>query len=528
MNASDDTRSPLARMAAAVMVCNPFLLLSPMCLLYGIYRAVIAPNLFETETGNTVFNFVALAFYVLLVCVTSTLLARKRIMPDTMMLLLIHALLFVAPFILIAHGVFLDGPVAASLGAGGIGCGMAQLFVLRKRLAESFVSPQLIVGGALVLVSNFALPMLFRHGLEKNNELWGATGNYAWNLLLPLLVAWLNVLPKRAECGALWSRTWFGFITFLLWLGGTAVQLWTVAYVDDRAVHGYQFAVAAWVLAWTALRRAEDLPALCAVWVRKLAPGAVFLIPTAGAMSGLDLNIACALFALNLPLLLLRIGQLPVLALAGLSLAAAICCLPVHWIQLLAPHADRGLFTVMTIGALVIGCLAYLKDPRAGFMGAIAVGIGVAGYTELSATFALNAAILFLFLHQLRWPEIRRDESILLCLAAGIWLAQTLEREMAGSIDARVACFVATIVATICLRNASRGLTTSLIPPICSIVALLIHPTHRLALNVANAPSGALAIGLGFLLLAAGAWHALKRSDKEQHATLERGGPGPA
>src|SRR5436305_13725164 len=101
---SQNSLSLPARMAASVMVCNPLLLLSPLCLLYGIYRAVVAPNLFATDTENTIFNFIALACYVLMVCVTSTLLARKRIVPDTVMLLILNGLLFVAPFILIAHG----------------------------------------------------------------------------------------------------------------------------------------------------------------------------------------------------------------------------------------------------------------------------------------------------------------------------------------------------------------------------------------------------------------------------------------
>src|SRR5438046_1238982 len=82
------------RILSALTLCNPLLLLSPMCLLYGIYRAVTAPNLFAGDSANTIFNFIALSIYVLMVCVTSTLLARKRIIPDTTMLLLLHALLF--------------------------------------------------------------------------------------------------------------------------------------------------------------------------------------------------------------------------------------------------------------------------------------------------------------------------------------------------------------------------------------------------------------------------------------------------
>src|SRR5688572_25748415 len=115
MNASEQSRPLPSRLLATVMVCNPLLLLSPLCLLYGIYRAVVAPNLFANDTDNTIFNFFALTTYVLMVCVTSTLLARRRIAPDTVMLLLVNGLLFVSPFILIAHGVFLEGHLAVAL-----------------------------------------------------------------------------------------------------------------------------------------------------------------------------------------------------------------------------------------------------------------------------------------------------------------------------------------------------------------------------------------------------------------------------
>src|ERR1043165_7749920 len=151
MNAPEESRPLPVRIAAAVMVCNPLLLLSPLCLLYGIYRAVVAPNLFATDTGNTIFNFVALALYTLMVCVTSTLLARKRIIPDTVMLLLLNGILFVSPFILIAHGVFLDGHVAMALGILGIAMAKGQLEFLKRRLPDSFVTPQFTIGGALVL-----------------------------------------------------------------------------------------------------------------------------------------------------------------------------------------------------------------------------------------------------------------------------------------------------------------------------------------------------------------------------------------
>jgi len=75
----------------------------------------------------------------------------------------------------------------------------------------------------------------------------------------------------------------------------------------------------------------------------------------------------------------------------------------------------------------------------------------------------------------------------------------------------RIACFVATIITTITLRNAALSLPTSLIPPICSILVLCIHPIHWTTKSVATAPAGVLPILAGFILLAIGAWHSLRK-----------------
>ncbi|HEY6228477.1 MAG TPA: hypothetical protein VI282_15265 [Verrucomicrobiae bacterium] len=515
MNTPEESRPLHVRLAAAVMVCNPLLLLSPMCLLYGIYRAVIAPNLFATDAGNTIFNFIALALYVLMVCVISTLLARRKILPDTIMLLLLNGLLFVAPFILIAHGVFLEGHLAIALGILGIAMSKGQLEILRRRLPDSFMSPQLMIGAALVLAVNFAAPVVFRHGLENDNEAWGRTSDYAWYLVLPLLVAWLNALPDRTKFESLWARPWFPTVIYGLWLIGTCVELWTVAYVDDRKLHSYQFAVALWVLAWAAFRRANIFAPICAERVQKFAPTLAILIPGLGALAGLDLRIAGLLYLLNLPLLGLVLGRLPVLAFGGISLIGALCCMPDSWIAQLSPLLTRGDFIAVIFASVTVGAIGMIRDARTGLIAALGVAI-FSGMCGLSGAASINAAVLFLFVHHLRWNKIGRDEHLLLGIAGVIWIAQTVSLEVQSSVDARFACFVATIVATICLRNASLGRPTSLVPPISSIIVLCLHPIHWSATRVTAAPSGLLAILIGFALLAAGAWDSMRRWKRQR------------
>lgn len=511
MNASPESRPLHTRIVSAVMVCNPLLLLSPVCLLYGIYRAVVAPNLFATDDGNTIFNFLALAIYVLMVCVTSTLLARKRIVPDTVMLLLLNALLFVSPFILIAHGIFLEGHLAVALGILGIAMGKGQLEVLRRRLPKNFVTPQLSIGAALVLAVNFAVPLIFRRGLENDNEAWGLTSAYAWYLVFPLLVAWLNFIPIRETSATIWARPWFAPLIYLLWVAGTSIQLWTVAYVDDRHLRAHQFAVAVWVLAWTAFRRAQMFAPVWAARIQTIAPVIAILIPGIGALLGLDLRIAALLYVLNLPILAVAHRNLPAVALGGISLLGAVCCMPSNWIGELSPVLTRGSFIALVIAAVVVGAIGTFRDARAGLPAAIGVGI-LAAACGVSMTLAFNGAIFFLFLHQLRWKTIGVNEHVLLAIAAVMWIAHTFGLEMRNSTDARAATFVATIVVTLCLRNASLGLPTSLVPAFSSIFILLLHPMHWSTKTVATAPSGVLAIAVGFALLAAGAWDSGRRN----------------
>jgi hypothetical protein len=515
MNTPEQTRPLPSRVLASIIVCHPLLLLSPMCLLYGIYRAVVAPTLFATDSRNTIFNFIALALYVLMVCATSTLLARKRIIPDAVMLLLLNALLFVAPFILIAHGVFLEGELALALGIMGLSMGMGQLEILKRRLPETFISKQLFAGGAMILLANLSAPIIFRHGLENDNEAWGSVSGYAWNLILPLLVAWLNFLPTQNKSETIWARSWFAPLLYLLWLAGTSIQLWTLAYVDDRHLHGFQFTVALWVLTWTIFRRANLFSPALAPRIERIAIIFALALPALGASDGLDFRIAALLYTLNVPLLALAFGRLPVFALAGVSIVGALACMPVEWMQVLSPSFGRPEFIALIFFAVTLGAFAAMRDARAGLTAAIAVGIG-AGMAGYSSAIALNAAILFLFLHQLRWPAIKRDENGALAVIGAAWLWHTLALELTNQPDARIACFTATIVATICLRQASREMPTSLVPPICSIAVLCAHPAHWSIKTVGSAPSGILGIILGFALLAAGAWDSHRRSRQAQ------------
>jgi hypothetical protein len=514
MNTPEESRSLPARIASAVMVCNPLLLLSPICLLYGIYRAVVAPNLFATDTDNTIFNFVALAVYVLMVCAVSTLLARRRIVPDTIMLLLLNGLLFVSPFILIAHGVFLESHLALALGILGIAMSKGQLEILKRRLPESFITPQLTIGAALVLIANFAAPLVFRHGLENDNEAWGQTSGYAWYLILPLLVAWLNVLPNRTKFASTWSQPWFASAIYMLWLAGTCIELWTVAYVDDRKLYAHQFTVALWVLAWTAFRRASMFQPVWAMRIQKIAPLFAILIPGFGAIAGLDLQISATLYLLNLPLLAMAFGRLPVFALGAVSLVGALCCMPLPFIAQLSPALTRGNFVALIFGALTLGAIGTIRDARAGLIAALGVAI-FAMLCGIPGVIAVNAAILFLFLHQLRWQTMSRDEHLLLAIAGVVWIAQTIGLEMGDATALRAPGLVATIVATVCLRNAWFGRQTSLVPPICSIIVLCLHPIHWSAKTAAIAPSGVLAIAIGFALLAAGAWDSMRRWQRQ-------------
>jgi hypothetical protein len=208
-------------------------------------------------------------------------------------------------------------------------------------------------------------------------------------------------------------------------------------------------------------------------------------------------------------------GRLPVFAWGAVSLVGALCCMPASFIRQLSPDLTRGDFVGLVFAAVALGAVGTLRDARAGLVAALGVAI-FAGLCGVSGTLALNAAILFLFVHQLRWQTMSRDEQLVLAIAGVVWIAQTLGLEFRNSIDLRAPGLVATIVAIVCLRNAWFGRQTSLVPPICLIIVLCLHPIHWSAKTAATAPSGVLEILMGFALLAAGAWDSMRRWQRQR------------
>lgn len=302
MSMASEGSSTWSQISRKVMICNPFLVLSPLFLLQGIHEAVRNPNLFTTDLSNTLFVFTALLVYLTLLGVISTRLGERMIFADATLLLCIQMVLFIAPFILIAHGVFLESGIALSLGISGWLAGMGQLLHLKRRLPRTFVSSRLLTGAGVILAVAVALPMVFRQGLENegnDNEVWGRLAPYAWNVLLPMLVLWLMAIPGSSEGKPVWRRAWFAPAVHLTWVIGLAMQLWTLAYVDDRHLRGHEPVLSIWLLSWILIRRANLLPDRCATLIRKSVPTFSVVVLATGYWLGLNQALVCLVFMIN-------------------------------------------------------------------------------------------------------------------------------------------------------------------------------------------------------------------------------------
>src|SRR5512140_46977 len=80
------TSRPITYWVKRFLACNPFYLVSAALLLYGFYRVSVDANFLRGEAAQLWFNFGSLQCYEILLVLTASLLARRRIWYDSTLL----------------------------------------------------------------------------------------------------------------------------------------------------------------------------------------------------------------------------------------------------------------------------------------------------------------------------------------------------------------------------------------------------------------------------------------------------------
>ncbi len=362
--------------------CNPFYLVSAVLLIYGIYRASVDPHFLGSETRQVIFNFSSLEIYGLMLTVAAVFLSCRRIFYDAVLLIFIENVLVLVPFILISHAVFLDSNLAFAMSFVAGGLVLAKFTAFKSLFRNLNLPRELLFLGAIILAANIAIPLVFRKGLDADNELWTVRSQYCWFILLPLLAASGHILhPLRTVDASLdeHRKPWIPLATFLLWISGSAAHLYSVGYVDDQRFELAKFSVLSWSIAWLLCAKIT----LVMTRFTRHAPEIMLGLPTATTLLALNRpEIAITLNLLNAAVfgvLCFRWAapRLPAM-LGGISLLLATVMVPDHWITPVFSHYSKGALIFVLVNAALIVVAVRMRTAKWGWVGAICVAALVA------------------------------------------------------------------------------------------------------------------------------------------------------
>jgi hypothetical protein len=507
-----------------LLVCNPCFLASAALLLYGMYRISVDASFLATEVSQLTFNFTALQCYELLLVGTAMLLAGRKIWYDASLLVVIENLFVLVPFILVSQAALIEQPVVWKLCAAATVIAVVRQEGLRRRLRELWPASGFFALGAVVLVANAALPVVYRHLHEAKIGTKLAAGpawevnQLTWLGLLPLLVALVNLLPPApADTHPLGQRRWFPWALAGGWLAGTAVHLYSLGYVYDFDLSRHLVAPVLWVLGWTGFRKLPDFAKAPAVRATAMALPLPLALVAAGANGS---HVFAGLMVANLLIygwLVVRAAdrRLP-LQLALLSAATLVAGAPVDWLFPWAAGFNRS--KLITLAFAIYGGLggAFSRNPKAGLAGALLATLGgLAALANLphGGWWAGQIGFSYFLLHSLRWHDAEHaGASGVRGFIAAVWVLHTLGWARAGANGLSLSGLPILILAVTALHRWLKGRWLAPVVPIAAGVALLIGPSNRCAGGLNETPTGVLAVAASFTLFALGAALALTKS----------------
>jgi hypothetical protein len=499
---------PIKSFWGTLIRCNPFYLISAVLLLYGVYRASIDPAFFSTEARQVIFNFGSLELYGLMLVGTITLLARRKIWYDAALLYFIENVLVLVPFILISHAVVLDSNLARTLSV--LGCGLVMLkFGMMKGLFTALNLPKrMLVLGGMILLVNAAIPLVFRKGLDLNNELWQLRSSYCWFLLLPLLAMAGHVMDRlsgRIDKVEEHRKPWIPLATFLLWMTGTAAHLYSVGYVDDQRFELAKFSVLAWAIAWLlcakitlALSRFTPAAPVIMLIVPLLTPflalGRPELAVTLNVLNAVIYGVLCLRWnAIRIPAVL-----------GGISLVAAFLVMPDQWVTPVVKGYSKGAVIAALVAATIIIKAIHTREAKWGLFGAIVTGFLLLGLGEnyrFSPHYSLQIGCTFLLVHSLFWKGAQERGSTVLVLLFGTLLCMDSFALARVEPNALRLLPVMTGIPVLVLAFLFRR---AVVPMLAAGVSMLALPLSYAASVVQGAPTGILAVAASFVLFGLG------------------------
>ena len=532
MNATDETSGtagtndarrediqlgPLLRdLARRFFSGNPFFLASAGILLYGLNRLSTDPHLAGAESAQLTFNFATLFFYEVLLVVTAILLARRTIWYDTLLLVGLENLFVLIPFSLVSRAVLVDQRLADEMCVAATLFALGKFWALRRYIPGLYLPKRLLMFGGVFLAANLAAALSF-HRIGYHGRLASEWLMAGWVIILPVLVALGNFLPTAATPdNKLTKRTWLPYALMGLWLVVSIFHLAGVGYVYGFNWQNALIAPTLCVLAWTIYFQVPRLVPAVSTSLRR----GLLLSPIVASLVAIqDERIFLALNAINAVcfayLWLTGVDRKFVLTLGLVSFAAGLSSLPVTWLGEM-PDFSRPEWTLGCFTACLLGMIIASRDPRWGLVGGLAwLGIGTTfvRHLDISGNWAVQAGLIFVLCHSLRWRDTEhsgaRELRVFICIA---WILDSVFWAQAGG-DALIGGCAFGL--TVCVMQGLHWLAIrewkSRIVGISAMVVIATAPLTQLAQKLKSTSPGYVAVIGSFVLFALGTIAAFTR-----------------
>ena len=507
------------------LACNPMYLGSAALLLLGIYKLSIEPAFLHGEIAQLGFNLGALQIYELLLAGTALWLASRKIMYDAGLLVGLENLLVLVPFILISQAALISKPAVwlLCIGAGAIATAR---FTGLKRFLPALNLPNRVLGlGLCILLVNVTLPIVYRllHEHKIGTHVYSGaayeTNEFAWALLLPLLCAAVNVLPKPVNIGPSGlERRWVSLGCMSLWLAATGVHLYCLGYVYDFPLRAELLAPVLCILCWTIRNRIGDVlpevPELLRRWLL-LPPLLAGLTAVNPHGSSYFLQVSILNAALYGAVCMHDRKNRLALQLMWLSLVCIVAAWPADWMFGTSSGLTRG----NSIGIALlgyIGCsIGLTRNPKIAIAGAFLIWtLTFTAFEEIKGVehWAFQCALVFILVHSLRWNDQEhagaRAIRIVMSLA---WVMHSWCWNGSGGSRLAIAMFGSVILLAWLAHRVINHSNRPVEIAIAAILVLISTPGLTIGQKAGSLPFGFLLIAGSFLLFGLGTVLALTR-----------------
>lgn len=511
---------PFLVWARRLLACNPFYLASAAMLLYGIGRASLDSPVMDKHSVQLATNFASLQCYEILLVVTAIWLARRKIWYDSTLLVGLDNLLLIVPFILLSQAVYFGRSIAWMLAAFAVLLIGLRFATLHTRFPSLNLPKQLLGPGALVLLVNIGLPMIFKRvhdTLPSDLDAWSSS---SWYIVLPVLMASALLLPRaRLWSDSIPEKSWLPFGLVVLWVGVTATHVWCLGYVYDLDLPPGAVAPLLWALCWTTWLRASDFgPETAPRW-----GNALLVAPFVASFAGISADSVAPAFALGMfnaaayAMVLWRKGIQPLtLHLLLLTLAQWVAFMPPEIMAQFPVDLDRDrcVWGGVAFWIILVSCLS--RNAISGVVGSftLMVAILVVGRGDTSMHQAFQGGLVFLLLHSMRWEDdadparkgLRNITAVLWVIHSVVWTRMEGDGVVILPIALASLLLLAWTVAV-----ALMGWRVSRAIPLAAGLVLVSQPIQFVAELALKCSLGALSLVGSLVLFAAGTLLAVKR-----------------